>query len=156
MSKPKGSIGVAISMCALIVVSLASIGWYQFVYCQSSSCVNITQSSSTAAPVCAPPSCVDITMVPGAATLTTTAYSPDQVVLVIGVNNTVMFYNNDSQSGGVPHSATSKLTPPTFDTGVLTYGQSSSIITITKPGTYSYYCVVHPTTMIGTIIVKSA
>jgi plastocyanin len=156
MSKPKGSVGVALSICALIAISVGSIGYYQFVYCQSSSCMNITQSTSTAAPVCAPPSCVFITMVPGAATLTTTAYSPDQVVLVIGVNNTVMWYDNDSLSGGVPHSATDKGSPPAFDTGVLTYGQNSSLITISKPGTYNYYCVVHPTTMVGTIIVKAA
>ena len=57
----------------------------------------------------------------GAATLTTTAYTPDVARLVIGVNNTFQFINNDSQGGGVFHSATAKTCPQTcpFDTGVV-------------------------------------
>jgi len=155
MSKPSGSFGVALSICALIVVSVGAIGYWQFDYCQSVSCVNITHTTSTSA-TCAPPSCVVVSIAPGAATLTTTAYVPDQVVLVIGVNNSVQFYNNDSQSGGVAHTSTDKATPPAFDTGVLAFGASSQIITITKPGTYNYYCVIHPTTMVGSIVVKAA
>ena len=56
---------------------------------------------------------------------------------------------------GVTHTATSGTpTNPTgeFDSGFLTTGQSHSF-TFTKPGTFSYFCRVHPTTMRGTITV---
>jgi len=155
MSKPKGSAVLALSICALVVISVGSIGYYQFMYCQPSTCVNIMHSSSATA-TCAAPSCVIVSIEPGAATLTTTAFSPDQILLVIGVNNSVQFYNNDSQSGGVAHTATDHGTPQAFDTGTLAFGASSGIITISKPGTYNYYCVIHPSTMIGSIVVKAA
>ncbi len=145
MSKPnQGSVGVALTICALIVVSVSSVGYYQFVYYPT---VKASASTTTTFQGRA----VNITIVPGASTLTTTAYAPDVVKLVIGVNNTVVFYNNDSASGGVAHTATDR--GGAFDTGVLQFGQSSAPITITKAGTYNYYCQIHPNTMVGQIVV---
>ncbi len=155
MSAPKGSAAVALTMAAIIVIAVTSVGYYQFVYCTSSSCSTATSTSTTAAQACVPPKCVTILINFGAATLTTTAYSPDVAKLVIGVNNTFQFLNNDSQGGGIVHSATAKTCPQNcpFDTGVIGFNVTGGPFTITTPGTYPYYCVVHPTTMVGTIIV---
>jgi len=156
MSKPKGSVGVALAVAVLIIVAVTSLGYYQFVLCKPASCSTSTSSSATtAAVVCAPPSCVTIEINPGAATLTTTAFSPDVATLVIGVNNTFQFVNNDSQSGGVSHTATAKTCPKVcpFDTGVFGYNATSQMFTIAAPGTYPYFCNIHPLTMVGTIVV---
>jgi len=156
MSQPKGSLGVALAVAVIIVISVTSVGYYQFVYCVSNSCSTSTASSGAA--VCAPPSCVTIAINLGAATLTNTAYSPDVTKLVIGVNNTFEVLNNDSQSGGVYHSLTADSCktsgqPCPFDTTTIAYGVTKGPFTITIPGTYPYYCVVHPSTMVGSIIV---
>ena len=157
MSQPKGSVGVALTVSALIIIAVSSVGYYQFVYCASSSCTNnTTTTTASGGPTCAPPACITIVINPGAATLTNTAYSPDVARLVIGVNNTFQVLNNDSQSGGVPHSLTSRNSTggtPVFDTGVINYNVTKGMFTVTTPGTYPYYCVVHPSTMIGTIVV---
>jgi plastocyanin len=156
MSAPKGSLGVALTVIAIIVIAVTSVGYYQFVYCNPSSCSTSTEAStSSGGPSCAPPKCVTVLIDVGASSLTTTAYTPDTAKLVIGVNNTFQFLNNDSQAGGVPHSATAKTCPSVcpFDTGVIGYNITSKTFTITTPGTYPYFCVVHPNTMIGSIVV---
>lgn len=155
MSKPKGSVGVTLAVSVLIIIAVTSVGYYQFVLCKPTSCSTSTSTSATSAAGCAPPKCVTIQINPGAATLTTTAFSPDDVKLVIGVNNTFEFFNNDSQSGGVSHTATAKTCPKVcpFDTGVFGYNVASQTFTITTPGTYPYFCEIHPTTMVGTITV---
>ena len=156
MSQPKGSVGIALAITTVIIIAVTTVGYYQFVYCASNSCS--TSTTTTEAGACAPPSCVTIYINPGAATLTTTAYTPDVAKLVIGVNNTFQVLNNDSQNGCVPHSLTAKSCaqqgqPCPFDTGVFNYNITKGPFTINAPGTYQYYCVVHPSTMVGTIIV---
>src|SRR6266850_2337903 len=154
MSQPKGSVGVALTVTVLIIISVTSVGYYQFVYCASNSCSTST-SSSAGGPVCAPPKCITILVNAGAASLTTTAFTPDVAKLVVGVNNTFQFLNNDSLGGGVPHTSTVKTCPQNcaFDTGIIAYNQTKGPYTITTPGTYEYFCSIHPTTMVGTIIV---
>jgi plastocyanin len=66
----------------------------------------------------------------------------------IGVGDTVTWKNTDD----VPHTATSKDDPQTFDSGALDTDDTYSF-TFSKPGKYAYYCKVHPH-MTGTIIVK--
>jgi len=77
-------------------------------------------------------------------------YDPSNIFLVIGVNNTVKWTNNDSAL----HTVTSRTVPATassFDSGnmppatVFTY-------TFTVPGNYTYYSKYDPL-MIGTISV---
>jgi len=65
--------------------------------------------------------------------------------VVIGVNNTVMWTNND----GTVHTVTS--TTGVFDSGYLNPGQSWTY-TFTKDGTYQYHCTLH-NWMTGTVIV---
>ncbi len=94
-------------------------------------------------------STVTVSMVPGAGANTSIskAYLPDPVTVVVGVNNTVTWVNNDS----APHTVTAN--DASFDSGNVAPGQSFTF-TFTTPGTYQYHCVYHPW-MIGTVIVKA-
>ena len=89
------------------------------------------------------PQTVQVSIVSGAATLGSNAYSPDNITVVIGVNNTVSWTNNDN----VDHTATGS----GFDTGIIAPGSSASH-TFNSPGTYKYHCSIHPT-MVGTVVV---
>jgi plastocyanin len=68
--------------------------------------------------------------------------------LVIPAGTTVTWQNADD----VPHTATSKDDPQTFDSGALDTDDKFSF-TFNKPGKYPYYCKVH-THMTGVVIVK--
>jgi plastocyanin len=73
-------------------------------------------------------------------------FKPKNVQVAVG--DTVTWKNTDD----VPHTATSKDNPQTFDSGALDTDESYSF-TFTKPGKYAYYCKVH-THMTGVITVK--
>jgi plastocyanin len=73
-------------------------------------------------------------------------YEPKE--LQISVGTTVTWQNADD----VPHTATSKDELQTFDSGPLDTDEKFSF-TFSKPGTYAYYCKVHPH-MTGVINVK--
>jgi plastocyanin len=68
--------------------------------------------------------------------------------LEIAVGTTVTWQNADD----VPHTATSKDEPQTFDSGALDTDDKFSF-TFTKAGKYAYYCKVHPH-MTGVVVVK--
>src|SRR2546427_251431 len=73
--------------------------------------------------------------------------TPATITVVVGVNNTVVWTNNDS----VFHTVTA--TDRSFNSGTIFSGQTWSH-TFTQPGTYSYYfCQYHPW-MKGTLIVQ--
>ena len=76
----------------------------------------------------------------------TTYYSPPTITVVIGVNSTVTWVNNDD----APHTVTA--TDGSFNSGNLDAGQSWSH-TFTAPGVYTYYCSYH-SWMKGTVIVE--
>ena len=75
-------------------------------------------------------------------------YSPDVIHVVIGVNNTVKWVNNDNSI----HTVTS-VASGLFDSGNLNAGQSWTF-TFKTPGTYQYHCIYHGW-MTGTVIVTS-
>jgi plastocyanin len=75
-------------------------------------------------------------------------YSPDNVTVVIGVNNTVMWVNQDSS----PHTVTAN--DNSFDSGNLNPG-ATFIYTFNTPGTFSYHCIYH-SWMKGTVVVKGS
>ena len=80
-------------------------------------------------------------------------FSPPNIVLVIGVNNTIELKNQDTSD----HTITSNPGDPVgFDTGDISGLSSSDPITFTTPGTYAYHCQFHPAYMHGTIIVVAA
>lgn len=72
-------------------------------------------------------------------------YEPLNATIVIGVNNTVTWVNNDSTI----HTVTAN--NGLFDSGYLNPGDSYTY-TFTKPGVYEYHCQIHPW-MIGYITV---
>jgi FtsP/CotA-like multicopper oxidase with cupredoxin domain len=80
-----------------------------------------------------------------ATTPSSPGFSPDLIHVVIGINNTVMWTNNDSSV----HTVTS--TTGLFDSGYLNPGQSWTY-TFTKDGTYQYHCTLH-NWMTGTVVV---
>jgi plastocyanin len=71
------------------------------------------------------------------------AFKPADTTVKAGTKLT--FTNHDSTA----HTATSKT--PGFDTGTLKPGQSATV-TVSKPGTYSYYCQFHAF-MVATVTV---
>jgi plastocyanin len=90
-----------------------------------------------------------VSILKGAATdVNSVGYSPANVTVILGVNNTVVWSNNDT----VIHTVTS--TDGSYNSGTIFSGQDWSH-TFTQPGTYSYYfCQYHPW-MKGTVIVKA-
>jgi plastocyanin len=96
-----------------------------------------------------------VSIVSGASTLTTDAYSPNPIQVSVGT--TVTWTNNDSQ----PHTVTSGSngqpdnkfnSSPNF-TPLLNPGQTFSF-TFTEAGEYPYFCTLHPN-MVGTVNVSS-
>lgn len=73
------------------------------------------------------------------------AYSPSQITVAAG--QSVRFTNNDD----VQHTVTDQ--NGAFDSGLLDTKKSWSYKS-DKPGTYAYYCRVHPS-MKGTVVVTS-
>jgi plastocyanin len=95
-----------------------------------------------------------VSIVSGASTLTTDAYSPNPIQVSVGT--TVTWTNNDSQ----PHTVTSGSngqpdnkfnSSPNF-TPLLNPGQTFSF-TFTEAGEYPYFCTLHPN-MVGTVSVS--
>src|SRR5262249_44348588 len=85
-----------------------------------------------------------ITIVEGARTMTTTAYSPNPLTITAGTM--VTWTNKDTTS----HTATS-------DTGVVRSGVFGSngqfSFTFANKGTFAYHCTLHPN-MVGSVIVQ--
>jgi plastocyanin len=91
-----------------------------------------------------------VIVAPAGSGVSLTNFSPSNVTLVIGVNNTIVLKNEDTAD----HTMTSKPGDPmAFDTGDISGLSSSAPITLTIPGTYYYYCLFHPAYMHGTITV---
>ncbi len=151
MSK-SGSTAAGIIVSVLIVAAVGTIGLYQFEIAP-----NLTNTSSSVTTSITNLTTVRINITVGAATKTTDAFSPNPIKLVIGKNNSFVFFNVDVQAGvGTAHTATARTNvggKPLFDTGILNAGDTSNTFVLTTPGTYDYFCLIHPTTMRGTIIV---
>lgn len=75
-------------------------------------------------------------------------YQP--VTLTVSTGTTVVWENNDT----VLHTVTSNDGTGTLDSGRLSQGETYSY-TFSTPGTYTYYCAIHPN-MRGTIIVTDS
>lgn len=103
----------------------------------------ISGCSSTTTPSPLPPNGTPVSIVNGASTLTTTAFSPD--VLDVAAGSTVVWSNADS----LAHTTTS-------DDGVWSSGSLSknAFFSFMFPtaGVFHYHCTIHPG-MIGTVIV---
>ena len=97
---------------------------------------------------------MNVSIVPGASTLTDTAFNPNPVQISVG--DTVTWTNDDSQ----PHTVTSGQngqpdgkfdSSPNFNP-LLAPGATFSHA-FTEAGQYPYYCALHPN-MVGTVSVS--
>ena len=78
---------------------------------------------------------------------------PVNITVVVGVNNTIEWINDDR----IAHTVTSFQTPPgasTFNSGIFSQGQTFTV-TLTVPGVYKYFCAWH-NWLAGVITVKPA
>jgi nitrite reductase (NO-forming) len=109
-----------------------------------------TTSATTSTPTTSStsPATASHVSIPSGAGMDTSSpgYSPDTITVVIGVNNTVVWVNNDN----MPHTVTA--TNKLFDSGNMNPGDTFSY-TFTSPGVYTYGCSYH-SWMKGTVIVK--
>lgn len=89
----------------------------------------------------------------GTAVDTAQDFTPSTIVVVVGVNNTITWFNEDASF----HTVTIDTAPPgaQYTTGLVKSGGTYSL-TLTVPGTYHYYCEWHPAWMRAVVIVKSA
>lgn len=80
---------------------------------------------------------------------TAITFSPQNVTVIIGVNNTVQWTNKDT----APHTVTSRPGDPTsFNSGSIAEN-GTFVYQFTQPGVYNYYCTFHPGWMHGTVTV---
>lgn len=114
----------------------------------SSSSSTAASSASSASPSPTTTS-VEIPKGAGSGPSAAPGYAPDKVTVVIGVNNTVTWTNDDT----VAHTVTSVSGNGTISSGNLAAGATYTF-TFSSPGTYDYYCEYH-VWMSGTVIVKS-
>ncbi len=149
---------VVSGMIAVVYVTVAWSDSQQFPSQPSEVAVDVTSSSTgngTSLPpanqttgVAAPsPETTFVKILSGAADSVSYSFSPLQVTVVIGVNNTVTWVNNDNAA----HTVTAK--DGSFGSGNMGAG-SSFTYTFTRPGTYTYYCAYHEW-MVGTVVVKA-
>jgi plastocyanin len=123
----------------------------------------VVSGLTAALPLASAQSTVVVTIPPGAASAAAAAsnapgYEPDTVTVVIGVNNTVTWMNNDTVAGkGTAHTVTDVTQPAGggfVSSGNLNANQSYTF-TFTVPGTYQYHCAYH-SWMMGTVIVLAS
>jgi plastocyanin len=107
--------------------------------CSGYSSSPTTPSTGTSSGTGAP-----ITVVRGAETLTTTAFSPNPLTIAVGT--TVSWTNGDT----IQHTATSDTR--TFDSGTINPNTTYSF-TFQNKGTFTYHCSIHPN-MVGSVVVQ--
>jgi len=100
-----------------------------------------TTETSSSAPISTSPIVTHVTISSGAGASTTLGFSPSIIKVVIGVNNTIEWVNDDSAA----HTATSMSVPSganPFDSGMMNPGDTFTV-TLTVAGTYQYHCSYH-------------
>jgi plastocyanin len=100
--------------------------------------------SSTTAPSSTNTTGTPVSIVSGASTLTTTAYSPNPVTVTVGT--TIRWMNNDN----VAHTSTAN--DSSWNSGSIAPGGSFSR-TFMSAGSFPYKCTIHPN-MVGTVTVQ--
>ena len=124
---------------------LGDVGTSSTTVDQTSSLVNQTTIGQQS--VASSPETTFVSILSGSADSVSISFSPVQVTVAIGVNNTVTWVNNDNAA----HTITSK--DGGFGSGNIGAGGSFTN-TFTTPGTYTYYCAYHAW-MVGTVVVKA-
>jgi plastocyanin len=93
-----------------------------------------------------PPEQVVVIIVPGSAVNPKLGFTPAIITVVIGVNSTVIWKNEDSDSHGPSNI-------PEFNSGFIPPGGSFEH-TFERAGSYPYHCDPHPW-MTGLVVVKA-
>jgi plastocyanin len=91
----------------------------------------------------------NVRVVTGASVKGFQAYSPDTFTVTLASGGKVTWRNDD---GSVQHTVRDTAAAPTFDTGIITGGDTASIV-FTAVGQYGYECGIH-NGMKGLIIVN--
>ncbi|HXW37347.1 MAG TPA: cupredoxin domain-containing protein [Nitrososphaerales archaeon] len=137
MSKPSSNTAVAgVVISVIVIAAVASIGYYQFNFAKTAD----TNTSLSSQPVCNPSSCVKVNITSGASGGPQDApgYSPENITVVIGVNNTVQWTNQDAAG----HSVTGKGNAIIGSQAPMDQGDTY-VLEFTAPGTYDYGCIYH-------------
>jgi len=121
------------------------IGMFGYFIVLPNAAYHAVAAANTTATTPTSPSTSLVTILPGAAYPNSTGFSPPTITVVIGVNNTVEWVNNDT----APHTVTA--TDRSFDSGNMNPADTWTY-TFTQSGTYTYTCSYHPW-MKGTVIV---
>ena len=99
------------------------------------------------------PGIASVVMPNGVGSNTGLNFSPANATVVVGVNNTIVWTNEDT----VAHTVVSKSVPAgaaNFSSSLIQSGGRFNV-TLTVPGTYKYFCSLHPQWMQATIVVKA-
>jgi plastocyanin len=107
----------------------------------------VANQTTTARPGAPSPETTFVKILLGSADSVSYSFSPLQVTVVIGVNNTVNWVNDDNAA----HTVTAK--DGSFSSGNMASG-STYTYTFTTPGTFTYYCAYH-SWMVATVVVKA-
>ena len=150
----KGTTAVGVVVVLLVIGALASISYYQFEVAPGQN-ASTTSTTSQQSVVCGKTNCAYVSMASGAASCTNASspcgFAPASITVVIGVNNTVVWTNDDQAVHTVTplvgSSWGSSESPGVMPGGNYTY-------TFTAAGTYEYHCIYHGG-MIGTVKVVS-
>jgi plastocyanin len=113
----------------------------------SSSVAPLNQSTTEQQGAAPSPETSYVKILLGSADSVSYSFSPVEVTVVIGVNNTVTWVNNDNAAHTVTASDGSFSSGNIGSGGVYTY-------TFTTPGAYRYYCAYHEW-MVGTVVVEA-
>jgi plastocyanin len=138
----------AIGSIAIFAVAIAAVGVFYVTNTGSSICGSATSSQGQNAP-----QAIHVSEYRGSSdSANPPGYTPDTITVVIGVNNSVIWTNDDSAAHTV--TSTSASTGACLDSGNMGSGASYTY-SFTAPGTYKYDCKYH-SWMTGTVVVKAS
>lgn len=144
----KGASKAVVGSIVIFAVAIAAVGVFYVTSRGSSACASSTSTQGPDAP-----RAVQVSEYRGSSnSANPPGYAPDSITVVLGVNNSVTWTNNDSAA----HTVTSTGAPSgtCLDSGNMGSGASYTY-TFTVPGTYKYDCSYH-SWMTGTVVVKAS
>lgn len=128
-----------------IIIGVALLGVMAVTACGSNSSSSMsTPTAPSASPSPAPGTGTTVSIVTGASTLTTNAFSPNPVAVSRGT--TVRWVNSDN----VSHTSTSDT--GAWNSGAIAPGAAFST-TFQNAGSFPYHCTIHPG-MVGMVTVQ--
>jgi plastocyanin len=138
----RSAIGRVVVISVVVIAIIIAGAAYYFLSAKSGQATTTSLS----------PEIVHVNMPSGVATNKSLNFQPVNITVVIGVNNSVIWKNDDS----APHTVTSTSVPSgasMFNSGNMN-SNATYTYTFTVPGTYKYECTYHTLWMQGIVIVK--